>query len=255
MSDFAQLAAKVKEDDVAAAAAAAAGASAEPAASGSTAAAEAPAAQAGEEGADRDAVTATAPEEESTAQFEPVVQLEEVEVKTHEEDEEVVWKMRAKLFIFGETLLNKGTGQNEWVERGIGEVKFLQHTASKYIRLLMRQEKTMKVICNHVADPRIVLKPNAGSDRSWVWNAFDFAEGELEETTFALRFGNSDTAQEFEKQFMAAQDIVKGIMEGTAPAGEESAPAAEEQAPEQADAGTDEAADALQNLNVGGEDA
>lgn len=33
---------------------------------------------------------------------------------------------RAKLFIFGETLLNKGTGQKEWVERGIGEVKFLQ---------------------------------------------------------------------------------------------------------------------------------
>lgn len=56
-----------------------------------------------------------------------------------------------------------------------------------------------QVICNHVADPRIVLKPNAGSDRSWVWNAFDFTEGELEEITFALRLGNSDSANEFKK--------------------------------------------------------
>jgi Ran-binding protein 1 len=46
----------------------------------------------------------------------------------------------------------------------------------------MRQDKTMKVICNHVLDPRIVLAPNAGcTDRSWVWTAFDFAEGVLEE--------------------------------------------------------------------------
>ncbi|CAM9247413.1 unnamed protein product [Choristocarpus tenellus] len=83
------------------------------------AAGETPAAAGGEE-------SVVAHEEESTAQFEPVVQLEEVEVKTHEEDEEVLWKMRSKLFIFGETLLNKGTGVKEWVERGIGEVKFLK---------------------------------------------------------------------------------------------------------------------------------
>ncbi|CBN77309.1 conserved unknown protein [Ectocarpus siliculosus] len=70
---------------------------------------------------------------------------------------------------------------------------------NRFVRVLMRQEKTMKVICNHVADPRIVLKPNAGSDRSWVWNAFDFTEGQLEEMTFALRFGNSDSANEFKE--------------------------------------------------------
>ena len=47
----------------------------------------------------------------------------------------------------------------------------------------MRQEKTMKVICNHVLDPRIVLMPNAGaSDRSWVWTAFDFSDNTLVET-------------------------------------------------------------------------
>ncbi|CAN0014957.1 unnamed protein product [Hapterophycus canaliculatus] len=115
MSDFAELAAKN------AAAVAAASETAAETAEKATAAAET-----ADEAAGAGAAETVTQEEESTAQFEPVVQLEEVEVKTHEEDEEVVWKMRAKLFIFGETLLNKGTGNKEWVERGIGEVKFLQ---------------------------------------------------------------------------------------------------------------------------------
>ncbi|CAN0465504.1 unnamed protein product, partial [Phaeothamnion confervicola] len=38
-----------------------------------------------------------------------------------------------------------------------------------------------QVIANHIVDPRIVLVPNAGSDRSWVWTAFDFHDGNLAE--------------------------------------------------------------------------
>jgi hypothetical protein len=33
---------------------------------------------------------------------------------------------RAKLFVHGETLLNKGLGTKTWNERGIGDVKFLK---------------------------------------------------------------------------------------------------------------------------------
>ena len=104
--------------------------------------------------------------QESTAEFTPVVQLDEVEVKTHEEDEDVDFKIRAKLFRFSETLLNKGSGKKEWIERGVGEVKLLKHRENSMVRVLMRQEKTMKIICNHVVDPRIELEPNVGSDRS-----------------------------------------------------------------------------------------
>ncbi len=50
--------------------------------------------------------------------FEPVVQLEEVEVKTGEEDETCIYSQRSKLF--------KHT-DNQWKERGIGEMKILQH--------------------------------------------------------------------------------------------------------------------------------
>lgn len=59
-----------------------------------------------------------------------------------------------------------------------------RHRETSHIRVLMRQEKTMKIIVNHFLDPRIVLTPNAGAtDKSWVWVAFDFSDGtELVET-------------------------------------------------------------------------
>ena len=115
---------------------------------------------------------------------------------------------RAKLFVYGETMLDKGTGNKTWREKGVGDVKFLRyciyhlqfllyililtniscfilyfrHKENNRIRVLMRQEKTMKVIVNHFLDPRIVLTPNVGNDKSWVWVAFDFSDEELVET-------------------------------------------------------------------------
>lgn len=59
---------------------------------------------------------------------------------------------------------------------------FCRHKENNRIRVLMRQEKTMKVIANHFLDPRIVLTPNVGNDKSWVWVAFDFSDEELIET-------------------------------------------------------------------------
>jgi Ran-binding protein 1 len=79
-------------------------------------------------------------------------------------------------------MLDKGTGLKSWRERGVGDMRFLQHKENNRIRVLMRQEKTMKVIANHFLDPRIALTPNVGNDKSWVWVAFDFADEELVET-------------------------------------------------------------------------
>eukprot|EP01038_Epipyxis_sp_PR26KG_P007739 gene7739-10516_t len=177
-----------------------------------------------------------APEEESTATFTPVVQLEAVEVKTHEEDEDVVYKQRAKLFEFGETLLDKGTGNKTWKEKGVGEMKLLRHKENSRIRVLMRQEKTMKVIANHFCDPRIILSPNAGNDKSWVWVAFDYADGELVETTFAIRFGSSELATAFKDELTKAQKEMEKLLSGQdGPSGQGEA---------------DEAAAALDSLTV-----
>ena len=42
----------------------------------------------------------------------------------------------------------------------------------------MRQDKTLKIVINHALDPRVDLVPNVGSDKSWVWTAYDFSDGE-----------------------------------------------------------------------------
>ena len=42
------------------------------------------------------------------------------------------------------------TGGQEWKERGVGHVRLLKHKESQRIRLLMRQEKTLKIRANHI---------------------------------------------------------------------------------------------------------
>ncbi len=158
------------------------------------------------------------------------VKLEEVEVKSGEEDEEVIYSQRSKLFIFGETLLDKGTGKKTWRERGIGEARILRHKEHQRLRFLMRQEKTMKVIANHAIDPRITLETNAGSDRSWVWSAFDFAEGELVETVFALRFADTEIANTFKAEFEKGQKEMESLLAGEDKPGEDGGAAADEAA-------------------------
>eukprot|EP00549_Striatella_unipunctata_P026570 CAMPEP_0118711762 /NCGR_PEP_ID=MMETSP0800-20121206/24324_1 /TAXON_ID=210618 ORGANISM="Striatella unipunctata, Strain CCMP2910" /NCGR_SAMPLE_ID=MMETSP0800 /ASSEMBLY_ACC=CAM_ASM_000638 /LENGTH=101 /DNA_ID=CAMNT_0006616505 /DNA_START=168 /DNA_END=473 /DNA_ORIENTATION=+ len=94
----------------------------------------------------------------------------------------------------------------------------------------------MKVILNQAVDPRIKLEPNVGSDRSWVWNAYDYADGELLQSTFALRLADSDIANSFRDQFMACQKDMQGLLDG-------------EDKPD-ADGKAGEAAEALANLTT-----
>ncbi|PWN95320.1 hypothetical protein FA09DRAFT_332227 [Tilletiopsis washingtonensis] len=137
---------------------------------------------------------------EPDPQFEPVHKLDtQVETKTHEEDEEVLFKMRAKLFRFDKEA-------KEWKERGTGDVRLLAHKQSSKVRLVMRRDKTLKVCANHYVTSDMKLSPNVGSDRSWVYNvAADVADGEPTAETLAIRFANSDNAQQFKTSFEEAQ--------------------------------------------------
>ena len=140
-----------------------------------------------------------APESEDV-HFEPVIHLtEKVETKTNEEAEEQSFKMRAKLFRFFRE-------SSEWKERGTGDVRLLKHKENGKTRLVMRRDKTLKVCANHYIVPEMKLAPNVGSDRSWVWNAAaDVSEGEPEAVTLAIRFANSDNANQFKDAFLQAQ--------------------------------------------------
>lgn len=38
----------------------------------------------------------------------------------------------------------------QWKERGVGQVKLLEHKSTKKVRLLMRQNRTLKICANHM---------------------------------------------------------------------------------------------------------
>jgi Ran-binding protein 1 len=104
-------------------------------------------------------------EEESTATIEPVVNLEEGAMTSGTEAKETLWQYHAKLFVYGETLLDKGTDTKKWMQHGTGNARILHQWEHGFVQFLMHQEKTMKVISNHALDPSIQLKPSAGSDK------------------------------------------------------------------------------------------
>ncbi|PSR73097.1 hypothetical protein PHLCEN_2v11044 [Hermanssonia centrifuga] len=139
-------------------------------------------------------------EEEHDPHFEPVIRLtQQVETKTYEEDEDVLFKMRAKLFRFA-------SDSAEWKERGTGDVRLLQSKETKKIRLVMRRDKTLKVCANHTISADMKLQPNIGSDRSWVWKVLaDYAETPATPETLAIRFANAENAGQFKEAFEKAQ--------------------------------------------------
>ncbi|XP_049618898.1 ran-specific GTPase-activating protein isoform X1 [Syngnathus scovelli] len=144
-------------------------------------------------------------------QFEPIVNLPEQEVKTLEEDEEELFKMRAKLYRFASEI-----DPPEWKERGTGDVKLLRHKDKGTIRLLMRRDRTLKLCANHQIVPMMELKPNAGSDRAWVWNTLaDYADEEPKPELLAIRFLNAENAQKFKVKFDECKDVVKNKQDGS----------------------------------------
>lgn len=171
-------------------------------------------------------------EEEPAVDFQPVHLLEhQVEVKTMEEDEDILFKMRCKLFRFDRE-------HSEWKERGTGDLKILQHKQTSKIRIVMRRDKTLKVCANHYITPEMTLNPNVGSDRSWVYNTTadvsDDNEGPAgpRAETLAVRFANADNANLFKKAFEDAQKSNSSLAEKSEPApaaSEEPAPAPKEE--------------------------
>ena len=91
-------------------------------------------------------------------------------------------------------------------ERGIGEMKILQHKTTHQCRILMRREQVLKLCANHQITPQIELKPHAGSANAFVWSAMDFADGEAKHETLCVRFKTDEQAKRFQKIFNEAKD-------------------------------------------------
>ncbi|XP_059049050.1 E3 SUMO-protein ligase RanBP2 [Achroia grisella] len=128
--------------------------------------------------------------------FSPVIPMpDKVEVVTGEENETELYGHRAKLFRFM---------SGEWKERGIGIVKILRHNYTDKVRVVMRREQVLKICLNHVLSPDITYTPK--DDKTWLFAANDFSEGELSLQQFCLRFKTNEIAIEFKAAIDEARE-------------------------------------------------
>ena len=71
----------------------------------------------------------------------------------------------------------------------------------------MRQDKTLKICMNHYVQETANIKPNVGSEKSWVYNTVDFDDKEKKNipSMFAIRFKNPEIKEAFKAAFESAQ--------------------------------------------------
>lgn len=91
-----------------------------------------------------------------------------METKSGEEDEEILFKKRAKLYRWDRDL-------DQWKERGTGDIKILFHPTKHFYRILMRRDQVMKVCANHTISPSMKIKPMNAMDSALVWTATDYS--------------------------------------------------------------------------------
>ncbi|XP_052429330.1 E3 SUMO-protein ligase RanBP2 isoform X2 [Carassius gibelio] len=133
--------------------------------------------------------------------FEPIVSLPEVEVKSGEEDEEILFKERAKLYRWDREL-------NQWKERGVGDIKILFHPVKKRYRVVMRREQVLNVCANHTITQSITLKPMNTSANALVWTANDYSEGVEKVEQLAAKFKTQELAESFRRVFTDCQSCM-----------------------------------------------
>lgn len=149
-----------------------------------------------------------AEEEECSAEYEPVVQLNEVEVSTGEEEEETLENWKCKLYRFD-------NDAGEWKERGVGQAKLLQHKENRRVRFLMRQDKTLKIRGNHVIMPGTKIQEHGGSEKAMVWSCVDFADEVQKPELFCIRFASQEKAQEFKQAYEKAAEMNEEFLNST----------------------------------------
>jgi tetratricopeptide (TPR) repeat protein len=121
-----------------------------------------------------------------------------VEIKTGEEEEDVLFNRRAKMFRFDPEKL-------EWKERGVGDIKLLIHRETEAVRVLMRRDHTFKVCANHVVMPDLKVEAMPGSDKSLTYYTADHSginhvgeyTGEVFTELFAFRFKSASECEEW----------------------------------------------------------
>ena len=146
-------------------------------------------------------------EEEKKGTWEQKVDLPtDFKKTTGEESEECIYKQRAKLYRFRD---------EQWKERGVGNCKLMRHKESKKIRMIMRQEKTLKPIANFIVaeKPLCELLPMNNNDKAYLWSCYDCSDAEPAVEKLAIRLKDAELAQKFKEAIEAAQVYNKAVAE------------------------------------------
>ncbi|XP_010483460.1 PREDICTED: ran-binding protein 1 homolog c-like [Camelina sativa] len=155
-------------------------------------------------------------DEDTGAQVAPIVRLEEVAVSTGEENEDAVLDLKSKMYRFDKE-------GNQWKERGAGTVKLLKHKQTGKVRLVMRQSKTLKICANHLISSGMTVQEHSGNEKSCLWHATDFSDGELKDELFCIRFASIENCKTFMEKFTeiaeSQQQVGKESTEGDEAAG------------------------------------
>jgi len=146
----------------------------------------------------------TLEDETSGAHFEPLVQLAEVQVCSGEEDEEVLYTTRAKVYRYGEDV----KGEKCWKDRGTGELKLLKHHDTGKIRVLLRVDKTRKIRLNHYLSQTLELNVSPTSDKAFTYFTTDYSDETPDVSTLTVKFKDPETANAFKEQWDAARAMI-----------------------------------------------
>lgn len=74
---------------------------------------------------------------------------------------------------------NGRKGKFYLIFRGVGEMKVLRNKQNQLIRLLVRAEKTHKVVVNHLLQAKDIfckLEQLKTSNNAWTWAAYDVSD-------------------------------------------------------------------------------
>lgn len=126
---------------------------------------------------------------------------------TGEEAEECIFRIRSKLYRLRD---------DQWKERGTGNAKLLRNKATKKIRFVMRQEKTLKPVANFILQENplcdLVLMKN--NDKAFVWSCNDFSDGDATVEKLCARFQTAENTTLFKEAFEAARKFNEDVRAG-----------------------------------------
>ena len=123
-----------------------------------------------------------------------------------DDSEPMLFNQDAKLYYFNEE-------QDNWLEKGNGALQIIGQR--NRFRVFMRDRISSDVCVAHAITPDMDLKPNAGSDRSWVWFTLEDVSSEpAKPEQLAAEFLSVESSFEFKRVFEECRDSCDELHEG-----------------------------------------